>query len=242
MDLQTMLANIEQIKNDELNSAKEYYANLPDEEASASSPVEKKDVYKSRKDAILGDNKKSHPNGSSAFVKSVARAVVTGEGAISGAGLIGAYRRAKDDSDSLKSRGENDRAELVRNQYMEENFLPAVEAVVAYSSPDEFLNNKEALSLFDKYVLGVGRSNGYTASYLRTAYGKVLGSDLGKRFNGSDAKVAESVMRIKALCDSGNIRTAVGIARRMRKLIDEGENIASEEDYGIIGRVAAYGS
>ena len=46
------------------------------------------------------------------------------------------YKKAKDDSDILSSQGEKQRASMVKQQYMEEEFLPAVEALVAFNSVD----------------------------------------------------------------------------------------------------------
>ena len=240
MDLQQMLQNIEQVKQDELASSEKFYKNLPDDAEVGSSNGKPVDVYKKKTRSALDNSKKKYPNGSSAMMLSVAKSVLGGKGSM--AGLSGFYKKALEDSNSLKRRGENDRAELVRQQYMEEKFLPSVEAVIAYSSPDEMLNNKSILNAFDKFVLGVGSSDGYTASYIRTSYGNVLGSDIKGTFNGSDETVASKVIRIKQLCDSGQIRSAVGMAKKIKTQIDDGEHIASDEDYALLGRVASYGS
>ena len=121
-------------------------------------------------------------------------------------------------------------------QYMEERFLPAVELVVNLTSPDEVLNCSGALEAFDKYVLGTGSSKGYTAAYIRSAYG----GQLGKRIALSDPAVIEAIIGIKRASSNDSIRTAVGIAKRIKKSIDDGEIVASDDDYAIIGRVAAY--
>lgn len=235
-----MLKNIEQAKQNELASSDEFYKNLPDDAEVGSSNGKPVDVYKKKTKNALESSRKKYPNGSSAMMLSIAKSVLGGKGSMPG--LSVSYRKALEDSDSLKRRGENDRADLVRQQYMEEKFLPAVEVVIAYSSPDEMLNNKSILSAFDKYVLGVGSSSGYTASYIRTSYGDVLGSDLKGTFNGSDDTVADRVIRIKQLCNSGQVRSAVGMARKIKKQIDDGEHIASDDDYALLGRVASYGS
>jgi hypothetical protein len=134
------------------------------------------------------------------------------------------------------AKGEKRRAQMVRRQYMEEHFLPAVEAVVNYTSPDELLNCKEALAALDQMALGDGAMKGYTASYVRQAYGNQLGQKQGE----SDPEVVDTVRRIHMLVDSDQIRTAIGLAEKMKKRIDEGDNIASDEDYALIGRVVAY--
>ena len=160
-------------------------------------------------------------------------AVIDGVGA---EGLAKAYKKAKDDIDSLKEKGERGRAEVARQQYMNENFLPAVEIVVNSTSPDEVLNSKQALRELDKYVLLEGSGKGYTASYIRQAYGDQLGQKEGH----SDASVRSGVMRLNTLLDDGQIRTAFGVANKLKEKIDKGEAIADDIDYELISRVIAY--
>ena len=119
---------------------------------------------------------------------------------------------------------------------MEEQFLPAVEVVIEYSSPDELLNCKEALAALDKMALGVGSMSGYTAAYVRQAYGNVLGQKRG----GDDQAVANEIMKIKSLVASDQMRAAVNAATRLKQKIDNGERQASPEDYAILGRMVAY--
>lgn len=208
---------------------------VADDVAPAPAPT---DLYKNSATVRYDESQKTRPHGGSSLVKAVTQSVVDGDGA---EGLAHAYRRAKSDSELYKSRGESQRAEIAKQQYMEEHFLPAVEVVVNYASPDELLNCKDALSTLDKYVLGVGSGRGYTASYVRTAYKDMLGQDLKGSFNQSDAVVSEQVCKIRMLADMNDIRTAVGLAKKIKKAIDNGEHIASEDDYALIGRVAAYG-
>lgn len=191
------------------------------------------DIYQRNKDRIYDVNQKSFPKGSSAAVNMSTYAVIDGVGA---EGLAKAYKRAKADSDALKERGERGRAELVRQQYMNENFLPAVEIVVNSTSPDEVLNSKQALKELDKYTLLEGSGKGYTATYIRQAYGNQLGQREGR----SDASVRSDVMRINALLDDGQIRTAFGLANKLKDKIDRGEAQADDIDYEMIGRVVAY--
>lgn len=198
------------------------------------------DVYARGKKARYQESKKKRPNGCSVLVKSVTKSVLDGDG-VRGAGLAPAHRRAKGDSELFRKRGENDRAELVRSQYMEDYFLPAVETIIAYTSPDELLNCKEALSSLDKFVLGVGRSVGYTAQYIRTAYANSLGEDYSNRIGESDDYVKRTVGRIKILANDGNNRDAVSLAISARKSIDNGEHMANDDDYALIGRVASFG-
>ena len=160
-------------------------------------------------------------------------AVIDGVGA---EGLAKAYNRARSDIAALKDRGERGRAELVRQQYMQENFLPAVEIVVNSTSPDEVLNSKQALEELDKYALLEGSGKGYTATYIRQAYGNQLGQKEGR----SDASVRSDVMRINSLLDDGQVRAAVGVASKLKDKIDRGEAMADDIDYDLIGRVVSF--
>ena len=207
---------------------------ISEEEVSA---VETTDVYNDKAKRARAEAKKVRPNGSSPRVTVVVGKIVRGDGT---PGLAAAHQRAEEDSDILSERGERSRADIVKQQYMEERFIPAVETVIRFSSPDEVLNCKEGLNMLDKYALGTGSMKGYTASYIRSAYGDLLGKDLDGRFNNSDPQVVDAVCRIKRLAGRDNIRTAVGLAARVKKDIDDGKTMASDEDYEIIGRVASF--
>lgn len=209
------------------------------EDAGGETPAAPTDLYKRNVGSARAEQKKRRPNGSASIVKAVTKSVVTGDGQ-RGAGLAPAYKKARDDSDFFKKRGEEDRAEIVRNQYMEEHFLPAVEAVIAYSSPDELLNCREALAALDQYALGIGKTNGYTAQYVRSAYGNALGEDYSARTGKSDDYVTRIVYRIKMLANGGSNREAISLAVSAKKDIDEGAHIASDGDYALIGRVASF--
>ena len=191
------------------------------------------DVYQRNQDRIYDVSKKTYPKGSGAAVNMSAYAVIDGVGA---EGLAKAYRRAKDDMAALKERGERGRAEIVRQQYMNEHFLPAVEIVVNSTSPDEVLNSEQALKELDKYALLEGSGKGYTATYIRQAYGNQLGQKEGR----SDASVRSDVMRLNALLDDGQVRTAFSLANKLKDKIDRGEAQADDIDYELIGRVIAY--
>ena len=196
-------------------------------------PPEPVDIYQQTQERIYDVNQKTFPRGSSKAVNMATFAVIDGVGA---EGLAKAYKRAKDESTALKERGELGRAELLRKQYMQENFLPAVEIVVNSTSPDEVLNSKKALEELDKYVLLEGSGKGYTATYVRQAYGNQLGQQEGR----SDDSVRSGVMRINALLDEGQVRTAVGIANDLKEKIDKGEAQADDIDFELIGRVTSY--
>lgn len=192
------------------------------------------DIYQRNQDRIYDVNQKSYPKGSSAAVNMAVTAVVDGVGA---EGLAKAYKRAKDESDSLRTRGERGRAELARQQYMQENFLPAVEIVVNSTSPDLVLSNEKALQELDKYVLLEGSGKGYTATYIRQAYGNQLGQ---QQTNRSDPNVQSGVMRINALLDEGRVREALGIANDLLDKIKRGAAMADDADADLLGRVASF--
>lgn len=189
------------------------------------------DLYLNNSRKRVANAKKEYPKGSRALVMSVTEDVINEHG-----GLAHAKKKAENDSDSLKANGYKDRAELMKQQYMEEKFLPAVETVVEFTSPDELLNCKAALAALDKMALGVGSMSGYTASYLREAYGNVLGQNRG----GSDPTVVSEMRRIKSLVSDDQIRTAIGLATKLKKKIDDGEAMAEPEDYAVLGRIVAY--
>lgn len=193
------------------------------------------DLYQRDETRRIENAKKKFPNGSSKLVKATVAAIIDGDG-VPMAGLAYARKRAEDDSESLMKRGEKQRANIVIQQYMQEKFLPAVEAVIEYTSPDELLNSKEALDILDKMALGLGSMSGYTASYVRQAYG----NQLGQKEGASDPAVRDAVRKIVMLSNNDEISTAIGMAKKMKRQIDEGEHIASDDDYALIGRVVAY--
>ena len=191
------------------------------------------DIYQRSQDRIRDVNSKKFPNGSSRAVEMATNAVIDGHG---GSGLACAYHKAKDDIEMLKAKGERGRAEWARQQYMTEHFLPAVEVVINSTSPDEVLNSKNALKKLDEYVALEGAGKGYTASYIRQAYGNQLGAREGR----SDPSVRSDVMRINRLLDEGEIRTAFGIAKKLKEKIDDGDAMADDVDYSLIGRIVSF--
>lgn len=190
------------------------------------------DIYQRNRDKANDSANKSFPKGSSSVVIMSANSVINDKWN----GLAKMYRKVRNGVAALKSRGEKDRAEVLRQQYMQENFLPAVEIVVNSTSPDEVLNSKKVLNLLDSYALLEGSGRGYTASYIRQAYGNQLGNVEGR----SDASVRSEMRRLNALLDEGQIRTAFGVANKLKKKIDDGASQADDMDYELISRVVAY--
>ena len=191
------------------------------------------DIYQRNQDRIREASQKSYPRGSSAIVNTAVYSVIDGAG---GEGLAHAYKKAKEEVETLKDMDERGRADLRRQQYMQEYFLPAVELVVNSASPDEVLNSKQALADLDKYALLEGSGKGYTASYIRQAYGNQLGQISGK----DDQNVRSAIRRLNMLLDNGEIRSAVGLANRLKKKIDNGEALSSDESYELVSRIVAY--
>ena len=239
-ELKQMLESIEAAKQDELSEAKlrnSVEEEEPEEMAEVSyTPV---DIYQKRANSRYEESKRVRPNGSSAVVNAAVKAVIDGDG-VPGSGLTAAHKKAKDDIDLLRRKGDITRAEMLRQQYMDERFIPAIEVVIRYASPDELLNSREALKALDEMAISTGSASGYTASYIKSAYGSMLGQNLNGNYDRSDDTVIDGVRRIKMLSEMDNIRAAVGIAKQLKDKIDNGENIASADDYGLIGRVVSF--
>ena len=230
MQLEQMLKNIDENTETELEASREFYKAAPNDIEEVLEPT---DIYQRNRDRIYENSQKSYPKGSSRIVATAVYSVLDGQG---GEGLAHAYKEAKEDVDTLKRMEERERADLRRQQYMQEYFLPAVELVVNSASPDEALNSKQALADLDKYALLEGSGKGYTASYIRQAYGNQLGQVKGR----SDPSVRSGVQRLNMLLDQGQVRTAVGLANRLKKQVDKGEAQAADEDYELVSRVIAY--
>lgn len=227
-----VMQRIDEFSANELERLKENRREAAEEEAQPA-PPQPVDVYQRNMDRIYDAKKRAYPRGSSAIVNMAVFSVIDGNGA---EGLAKAYNRAKEDVDALKANGERGRVQLRRQQYMQEYFLPAVELVVNSTSPDEVLNSQRALDSLDKYAMLEGSGKGYTASYVRQAYGDQLGQIKGR----SDASVRDGVRRIDALLNEGQIRTAFGIANKLKDRIDKGDAQADDEDYELLGRIVAY--
>lgn len=231
MEVNDVIENMKAINHKMIADIKE--SDKKNEAKKDEAPVEFVDVYQRNQQRARDVAQKSYPNGSSAAVNMSVAAVIDGVGA---EGLAKAYKRAKDDSASLLSKGERGRAEIRRQQYMQEDFLPAVEIVINSTSPDEVLANQKALEELDKYTFLGGPGKGYTATYIRQAYGNQLGQITGR----SDPSVRSGVMQINTLLDNGEVRTAVGIANKLKDKIDKGEAMADDIDFELIGRVVSF--
>lgn len=147
-----------------------------------------------------------------------------------------AYKKALDDSEYYTSIGNRQYANMVKQKYMEDEFLPVVDALVrmnglgAVQSNQQILNELDALTLLDG-----NQGQGYTQAYLASMY------DLEDAVERTDAMVEKAIREIKYLCANDQIRTAVGKANDIKRRIDAGENQAGADDYELLQRVALYG-
>ena len=114
--------NIEQNIINFTNQERDRLRNIA--ESTEEQDIEAVDIYQRNQDRFSDVSSKTFPKGSSKAVDMSTYAVIDGVGT---EGLAKAYNRAKKDVECLKDRGERGRAEIRRQQYMNENFLPAVE-------------------------------------------------------------------------------------------------------------------
>lgn len=160
--------------------------------------------------------------------------------AVDNSGIRQQYKKAKDDSDYYNSIGNKQYSSMVKQQYMQDYFLPAIDAMVKLNGMEAMLANKEVLADLDALTLLDGtRGSGYTEAFIRSMYKPEQNAmSVVER---SDAQVEQAVRDIKYLCETDQIGSAVGRASDIKRSIDNGENVASEEDYEIVQRVALYG-
>lgn len=147
-----------------------------------------------------------------------------------------AYKKAMKDIEYLESAGDKQRADIVRQQYMEDYYMPAVDAAVRLGSKQDVLSSREILDSLDNLVILDGiRGNGYTASLVSNLY------EEGEAPTMSDVEVQHALKDIVRHCNNGNIGVAIGLAKRIKDKIDSGDNVAIPEDYEIIEKVVLRG-
>ncbi len=204
-----------------------------EEEVIESKPV---DILQQKRNEQYRASKLETPRGAAPKVAKNASGVLEGLGSIKS--LSQSFRAAKHASERLTANGETARASMVRDQYMNEKFLPAIEALIGLNSIDELLNAKDVLKKLDELVLiQGGRADGYTAQYIRSLYG----SELGQIQTHSDCYIRRSIGDMKVACARGNIRYAISLAKKMLDSVDNGEHSATEDDYQLISKVASRG-
>ena len=193
-------------------------------------PATPVDTWQMYADARREYDRKRFPNGATRKFKMQAEEALDG--------LRNAHTRAKMDVDNAVQHGDKMRARLWRQQYMEENFMPALDTLVLLGSADELLGMGEILGEFDKLTMLDGVSGkGYTEALLRSLYDEQLGNKRSK----SDALVVGELAEISKLAEAGNIRAAVGRANKMLDKINAGENAADDSDYEMLQKIVARG-
>lgn len=147
-----------------------------------------------------------------------------------------ARKKALDDSEYYQNIGNKQYASMIKQQYMQDVFLPAVDALVKLNGMGAVQANQDILRQLDALTLLDGtRGNGYTEALVASLYrpeGQV---------ERSDEQVRQAVRELIGLCENDQIRTAVGRANDLKKRIDAGENVATSSDYELIQKVALYG-
>jgi hypothetical protein len=171
--------------------------------------------------------KKTYPRGASTLTRQIAKEELEK--------LAKLKKRAEMDAKYWESRGDKERAQMAKDQYIEEKFLPAVELVIVASTPDEVLNAKDILKAFDDLSMQYGP--GYTESYIRTAYEDQRGNTVSQ----SDGYVRDNISQIRHLANTDQIRSAYSLAKRIKDEVDKGQHTSSDSDYEILTRVASIG-
>lgn len=235
MDTNTLNARIAAANDKYVVDDDELMESNHEAEEEALSPRPAVDIYRLVSQNRLNESRMQRPNGSSPRIKNEVAYVING---VNGSGLKAAYNIAKAQSDSLYERGDTLRAKMLKDQYMDEKFLPAVEALVRLTSADEILNSTDALKEMDKLVLtNGGNPAGFTRSFVEQLYQQ----DLGTTMPSSDTYVSEAVRRINGLVQSDQIRTAVGLATKTLASIEAGQHSADDSDYELLLKVAERG-
>lgn len=184
------------------------------------------DMYRNQYNARYRAAKTTFPKGSSAKVWEDAAALLPQ--------LKAAYDRAEDDSESLRKNGDNTRADMVEQQYLEEKFLPIVEAIVMCSTPGEVINNNKVIETLDKYArLGNIGGKGFTKEYIKATFTNMREARPGM----SNKLVIDELRTIVRLMQNDEIRMATGLAEKLKAKIDNGELVASPDDYELIQRI-----
>ena len=197
------------------------------EEPIAITPV---DTWQMYADARREYARKRFPNGATKKYGMEAKSVLDK--------LKMAHTHMKMNVDNAIAHGDKMRARLLRQQYMEEDFMPAIDTLVLLGSADELLGMNDVLKSFDELVLTDGVSGrGYTEALIRSLYDEKLGSKASR----SDAMIKEAVRDISCMVDHGDIRGAVGKAEKMLAKSNSGENAADDSDYELLQKVVVRG-
>lgn len=201
-----------------------------EEEETVESPSSGVDVFEEQRTAIRGLPKPK--------VKGASRKVVSDLNDLLERGVDYAYKKALDDSESLRAEGETARANIVLANYMNEWYRPTVDALIRLNSVEEVLASQEALAALDALVAlpGQGRGDQYTAVYVSSLY-----EPTGSAIQSSDAEVLQGIRNINHMLDNYNTRAAVIAAAKLQQSIDMGNNRATPSDYEFLQKIVLRG-
>lgn len=235
MDLSSVMQNIENIRNSELKDVK---ANKEDEHETDGVGAQTIDDYS--KQAFIRNRtlKKPVHHGARGKVFLFTDLLVNGDKARRIKGLKKDYAEVK----SEMSWNKDLRPELVApiaERYMEEKFLPVVEAIIMQTSPEELYNSSKSLALLDKYVILSAKSggSGYTKQYIKTAY-----LDRGIFTSGeySSPEIIEGIQKLRNLSSQVENRTVYLLAKRLKERVDTGKTMATGDDYALLSRIVSF--
>ena len=229
MDKQQVLDKIEEAKNQQLAESKEYYKTAPEptEQPQTAEPV---DYYQMQENAAYEASQKPTAYGSPAQIGKVVDKMV-------GDFKQEYYNVNKSAYDHYLDAEAKDKAEYLRQDYMNKSALPLVESLVEMYGVDAILNNKDALSKLDEVMItGNGSGDGYTKGYLKQMHKQQLGTQGSE----SDIEVTYGLSRIKQMASNDDIRGSVVEAQRIKEKIDNGELSASSGDYNLLLQVSSY--
>lgn len=205
-------------------------SNSPVEPSENGNSISYRDLWEEGRRERLNASQKQYPRGASPKVKIALMTLVENVAPV--------HAKAKAESEYLAKVGDKTRAKMARDGYMEETFLPALESLVNIYGVDAVINSKDVLGKLDELVLIDGGSgSGYSESFIRTLHS----SERGIAPAVSDGVVENSVRDIRRLVERDEIRSAIGLAKRIRDQIERGQHSASEEDWELISTVAMRG-
>lgn len=226
-DLQTKIARATEI----FNKAVTAEGTPPIQEGAAPGQPAGVDLYNLMSRQRLADSKKPRAHGANPKLK-VEIATV-----IDKSGLARKFNLAKMDAEALAANGDKARSRMVMDQYMNDSFMPAIEAIVHMNSADELLNSSDVDKL-DEYVLTMGNAQkGFTKSLIASLYSE----EMQTMATASDSVVTDAVRRIKSLVADMQIRSAVGLANKTLQMVNTGQQSCSDDDYILLQKVAERG-
>lgn len=153
-------------------------------------------------------------------------------------GIKDAYRKVIHAREYLRAEGENQYATVVEQQYMQNYFLPIVDALIRLNSQEEVLASQDALEALDSLAIvpGGGRADGYTSVFVSSLYEPLEGQTFR-----SDVTVREAIKDINRLCDAHQINSAIQRANKTLEAVDYGSARATPDDYEFLQKLVLRG-